>query len=101
MAGVIKSFLGNKVYLKPQGFLDSHNASLIITAKEIKQFENKNIKFVSIDFSKVVSANMNALRFLNDVFESLYKKDIECGIFNVSKHIYQMIMRLDNRFFNL
>ena len=37
--GVIKSFLGNKVYIRPQGFLDASNAALIITPNEIKIFE--------------------------------------------------------------
>ena len=73
--GVVKSFLGNKVYLRPQGFLDSANASLIITPNDIKNFENRKIKYVSIDFSKVISANINAIRFLNDIFETLYKKE--------------------------
>ena len=99
--GVVKSFLGNKVYLRPQGFLDSANASLIITPNDIKNFENRKIKYVSIDFSKVISANINAIRFLNDIFETLYKKEIECSFFNVNKPIYNLALKIHNRFFNI
>ncbi len=73
---VIKNVLGNKIIYKPQGFLDSNCVSEIITPLDINMMEKKNIKCVSIDFSKIISANMNAIRFLNDIFESLYKKDI-------------------------
>jgi len=36
--------------------------------------ERKGVKCVVVDFSKIISANMNAIKFLNDVFEMLYKK---------------------------
>jgi len=99
--GVVKSFLGNKVYIRPQGFLDASNAALIITPNEIKNFEKREIKYISIDFSKIISANINAIRFLNDVFETLYKKDIECSFFNVNKSVYNLALKIDNRFFNI
>jgi len=99
--GVVKSFLGSKVYLRPQGFLDANNASLIITPNDIKSFENRKIKYVSIDFAKVISANINAIRFLNDIFETLYKKDIECSFFNVNKSVYNLVLKIKSRFFNL
>ena len=99
--GVVRSFLGSKVYYRPQGFLDANNASLIITPNDIKNFENRKIKYISIDFSKVISANINAIRFLNDVFEMLYKKDIECCFFNVNKSVYNLILKINNRFFNI
>jgi len=99
--GVVKSFLGPKVYYRPQGFLDSNNAAMIITPNDIKTFENRKIKYVSIDFAKIISANINALRFLNDVFETLYKKEIECSFFNVNKAVYNMALKMTNRFFNI
>jgi len=99
--GVVKSYLGSKVYYRPQGFLDASNASLIITPNDIKSFENKKIKYVSIDFAKVISANINALRFLNDIFESLYKKEIECCFFNVNKSVYNLLLKINNTFFNI
>jgi len=99
--GVVKSYIGSKVYYRPQGFLDANNASLIITPNDIKTFESKNIKYVSIDFTKIISANINAIRFLNDIFESLYKKEIECSFFNVNKNVLNLVMKIDNRFFNI
>lgn len=99
--GVVKSYLGSKVYYRPQGFLDANNASLIITPNDIKSFESRKIKYVSIDFEKVVSANINAIRFLNDIFETLYKKDIECCFFNANKSVYNLALKIENRFFNL
>ena len=99
--GVVRSFLGSKVYYRPQGFLDANNASLIITPNDIKNFENRKIKYISIDFSKIISANINAIRFLDDVFEALYKKDIECCFFNVNKSVYNLILKIKNRFFNI
>ena len=99
--GVIKSFLGSKVYCRPQGFLDAGNASMIITPNDIKAFKNRKIKYISIDFSKVISANINAIRFLNDMFEMLYKKEIECSFFNVNKSIYNLALKIPNRFFNI
>ncbi len=99
--GVVKSYLGAKVYYRPQGFLDANNASLIIMPNDIKNFENRKVKYVSIDFSKVISANINAIRFLNDIFENLYKKDIECSFFNVNKMIYNLALKIKNRFFNI
>jgi len=99
--GVVKSYLGSKVYYRPQGFLDAANAALIITPNDIKNFETRKIKYVSIDFSKVISANINAIRFLNDIFETLYKKDIECSFFNVNKSVYNLALKIDNRFFNI
>jgi len=99
--GVVKSYIGSKVYYRPQGFLDANNASLIITPNDIKTFENRKVKYVSIDFAKVISVNINAIRFLNDVFEMLYKKDIECCIFNANKNVYSLVLKIDNRFFNI
>jgi CheY-specific phosphatase CheX len=99
--GVVKSFMGSKVYYRPQGFLDANNASMIITANDINAFENRGIKYVSIDFSKVISANINAIRFLNDIFETLYKKDIECDIYNLNKNVLNLVLKIDNRFFNI
>ena len=99
--GVIKSFVGSKVYLRPQGFLDANNAAMIITPTDLKLFENKKIKYVSIDFSKIICANMNAVKFLNDIFEKLYKKDIECSVFNLNKHLFNLAMKVKNRFFNI
>ena len=78
--GVLKSYIGKKVLLRPQGFLDSNNASLIITPQDINNFINRKVKYVSIDFSKVISVNIAGIRFLNDIFERLYKKNIECAI---------------------
>ncbi|WP_456479122.1 chemotaxis protein CheX [Nautilia sp.] len=99
--GVVKSFLGPKAYYRPQGFLDANNVRMIITPADLKAFEQKNIKYVSIDFSKIVSANINAVRFLNDVFENLYKKDVECSFFNLNKNVYNLVLKIKNRFFNI
>jgi len=62
--------------------------------------EKKNTKCVAVDFSKIISANMNAIRFLNDIFESLYKKDINCSIFNANNNIYTILNNLENCYFN-
>ncbi len=99
--GVIKSFIGSKVYYRPQGFLDKTNAFSMITSNDIKNFEKKKIKYVSIDFSKIISVNVNAIKFLNDMSEILYKKDIECCFFNMSENIYNLLLKFDNRFFNI
>ena len=45
--GVIKSFLGKKVYYKPQGFLDSSAVSEIITPVDISLIEKKKDKMYS------------------------------------------------------
>jgi len=98
--GVIKNVLGKRAYYKPQGFLDAQAAGEIITPADISYFEKKNIKCICIDFSKIVSANMNAVRFLNDVFEILYKKNIECCIYNANKNVLNVISHLKNYFFH-
>ena len=100
--GVIKSFRGSKLLIKPQGFLDSQMASEIITPPDIQRIENNNIKYVSIDFSKIVSANMNAIRFLNDVFEDLFKKfNLESALFSPNKNVYNVLKNVDNLYFNI
>ncbi|NPA87420.1 MAG: chemotaxis protein CheX [Epsilonproteobacteria bacterium] len=98
--GVIRSFQGKKVYYKPQGFLDAEAVGEIITPADISLFEKKGVKYVSIDFSKIISANMNAIRFMNDIFEMLYKKNIEGCIFNANKNIKTIIGNLKNCFFH-
>jgi len=99
--GVVKSYIGRKAYLRPQGFLDASNAAYIITPQDIKNFQARKIKYVSIDFAKIISANINGIKFLNDVFESLYKQEIECSFFNVNKSVYDLSLKLTNRFFNI
>jgi len=100
--GIIKSFRGNEFLLKPQGFLDSQMASELITPLDIQKIENKNIKYISIDFSKIISANMNAIRFLNDVFENLFKKfNIESAIFSPNKNLFNILKNLDNVYFHI
>ncbi len=100
--GVIKNFRGNKFLIKPQGFLDANAASEYITPIDINKIKNLKIKYISIDFSKIIAANMNALRFLNDIFEELFKKEnIESCIFNPNKNIYQIINNLDDLYFNV
>jgi CheY-specific phosphatase CheX/anti-anti-sigma regulatory factor len=98
---VIKSYIGKKVLIRPQGFLDSNNAGLIITPNDINNFEKRKIKYVSVDFSKIISVNISGIRFLNDIFERLYKKNIECAIFSPNKQVYEISLRLNNRFFNI
>ncbi|GAB6044706.1 hypothetical protein JCM11957_03040 [Caminibacter profundus] len=98
--GVIKVFKGNKVYFKPQGFLDAKIVSEIIMPVDISLMEKKGIKCVIVDFSKIISANMNAIRFLNDVFEMLYKKNIDCTIFNANNNVLNILNNLDSYFFN-
>jgi len=100
--GVIKNFIGNKFLIKPQGFLDSNSVSEFITPLDIGTIRRREIKYLSIDFSKIISANMNAIRFLNDIIENLFKKDnVESCVFNVNKNLYQIISKLDNLFFNI
>ncbi len=99
--GVIKNYTGNKLLIKPQGFLDATAASEYITPIDIGRIKNSGIKYISIDFSKIIAANMNALRFLNDVFEELFKKEnVESCIFNANKNIYQIINNLENLYFH-
>ena len=98
--GVIKSFLGKKVYYKPQGFLDSSAVSEIITPVDISLIEKKKIKCIVVDLEKVVSVNMSAVRFLNDIFENLYKKNVECTIINARRNVYNVFLNLKNCFFH-
>jgi CheY-specific phosphatase CheX/anti-anti-sigma regulatory factor len=98
--GVIKNIKGNKIFYKPQGFLDAAAVSEIITPVDINLMQKRGIKCVAIDFSKIISANMNAIRFLNDVFEMLYKKNIDCAIYNANNNIYNVINNLESCYFN-
>ncbi|EDM24156.1 chemotaxis protein CheX [Caminibacter mediatlanticus] len=97
---ILKNVIGNKIIYKPQGFLDSNYVGEMITPLDINMMEKKNTKCVAVDFSKIISANMNAIRFLNDIFESLYKKDINCSIFNANNNIYTILNNLENCYFN-
>lgn len=101
MAGVVKSFLKGVAYFRPQGFLDANAVSQIITPLDMRNIELKNIKFVSIDMKKIIATNIAAMKFLNDIFEMLYKKNVECSIFNLNKNIYELSVRLESRFFNI
>ncbi|MEO1923554.1 MAG: chemotaxis protein CheX [Nautiliaceae bacterium] len=97
---VVRMFGAKRVYYRPQGFLDSQTVNKIITPADISLMEQKKIKYVSIDFSKIISANMNAIRFLNEICEMLYKKDIESCIFNANKNILNIISNLKDCYFN-
>ncbi len=100
--GVIKNFINNKMLIKPQGFLDANAAAEYITPLDIEKIRKRDIKYISIDFSKVISANMNALRFLNDVLENLFKKEnVESCIFSPNKNVFQIVSNLDNLYFNI
>jgi anti-anti-sigma regulatory factor len=98
--GVIKNIKGNKIFYKPQGFLDAAAVSEIITPVDINLMQKRGIKCVLIDFSKIISTNMNALHFLNDIFENLYKKHIDCVIFNANNNVFNVISHLDTCYFN-
>ncbi|NPA55004.1 MAG: chemotaxis protein CheX [Epsilonproteobacteria bacterium] len=89
------------VILKPQGFLDSNNVNLLITIGDMRIFAQKKIKSIEVVFTNVVSLNLNAARFLNDVFEHFYKNDVECFIVGAKKNIYDIFLRLKDRYFNL
>ncbi len=100
--GVIKNIINNKMLIKPQGFLDANAAGEIITPIDIEKIKKRDIKYISIDFSKIISANMNAIRFLNDILENLFKKEnVESCIFSPNKNINQMLNNLDNLYFNI
>jgi len=96
-----KTFKNSAVLIKPQGFLDSNNVTLIITPVDIRNFENTKIKSVEIICSAVISVNLNAARFLNDVFEQLYKKNIECFIVAPNKNVENVFLKLKEKFFNI
>ena len=96
-----KTFKKGAVILKPQGFLDGNNINLVITPADIKLFQQKKVKIVEILFTNVISVNLNAARFLNDIFEHLYKDNIECFIVNPNKNIKDILLRLSDRFFNI
>ena len=96
-----KTYKSGVVIIKPQGFLDGNNVSLIITPADIKHFKEKRVKSVELVFINVVNLNLNAARFLNEVFEHFYKDDIEVFIVNANKQIRNIFMRLEDRFFNL
>jgi len=99
---VIKSHIGNKLLIKPQGFLDANAASEYITLLDVEKVKSKKIKYISIDFSKIISANINALRFLNDILGDLYKKyDVESAIFSPNKNVYKIIKNLDDLYFHI
>ncbi len=100
--GVIKNIINNKMLIKPQGFLDANMASELITPLDIEKIRKRDIKYLSIDFSKIISANMNAIRFLNDIVENLFKKEnVESCIFSPNKNVYQIVSKLDNLYFNI
>ena len=96
-----KVFKKGAVLLKPQGFLDGNNVNLIITPADMKLFAQKKIKSVEVVFTNVISINLNAARFLNDVFEHFYKEDIECFIVNPNKNVMGVFLKLKDRFFNI
>jgi CheY-specific phosphatase CheX/anti-anti-sigma regulatory factor len=96
-----KTFKKSAVVIKPQGFLDGNNANLIITPQDIKNFEMNKIKSVELIFSSVINVNLNAARFLNDVFEHLYKKNIESFIIAPNKNVESVFLRLKEKFFNI
>ncbi|NPA11657.1 MAG: chemotaxis protein CheX [Epsilonproteobacteria bacterium] len=101
MAGnITRTIQGDKVYMRPQGFLDSDIASNLITPLDLKVFEDKKIQYVSIDLSRTVSANMNAIRFLNDITEKLYKKDITVCLFNANRYVLGVLQKIENCYFN-
>ena len=100
--GVIKNFIGNKLLIKPQGFLDANAASEYITISDIERIKNRDIKYLSIDFSKVIAGNMNAIRFLNDIAADLFKKyNVESCVFNVNKNIFNLFNNLDDLYFHI
>jgi anti-anti-sigma regulatory factor len=96
-----RTYKKGAVLLKPQGFLDGNNVNLVITPADMTLFLQKKIKSVEIVFTNVVSVNLNAVRFLNDVFEHLYKENMECFIVNPSKNIRNVFLKLSDRFFNI
>ena len=100
--GVIKNIRGERLLIKPQGFLDANAASEYITPLDIQKIKNNNIKYISMDFSKVIAANMNALRFLNDICKDLFKKyNVESAIFNPNNNIYQVVKNLKDIYFHI
>jgi len=101
MSSTPKTFRQGAVILKPQGFLDGNNINLVITVADMKLFEQKKIKSVEVVFTNVISINLNAARFLNDVFEHFYKHNVECFIVNPNKTVADIFMRLKDRFFNI
>jgi CheY-specific phosphatase CheX/anti-anti-sigma regulatory factor len=96
-----KTFKKGAVIIKPQGFLDGNNVTLVITPADIKVFMQKKIQSVEVVFSNVININLNAARFLNDVFEHFYKENIECFIVNGNKNVVNVFLKLKDRFFNL
>ena len=96
-----RTFKKEAVLLKPQGFLDGNNINLVITIADMKMFEQKKIKSVEVVFTNVISINLNAARFLNDVFEHFYKNNMECFIVNPNKNVAEIFLRLTDRFFNI
>jgi CheY-specific phosphatase CheX/anti-anti-sigma regulatory factor len=96
-----KTFKKSAVIIKPQGFLDGNNANLIITPQDVIFFERKSIKAVELIFSSVINVNLNAVRFLNDVFENLYKKNIESFIIDPNKNVKNVFLKLNKKFFNI
>ena len=96
-----KTFKKGAVILRPQGFLDGNNINLLITPNDIKNFKQKKIKSIEISFAKVVNINLNAARFLNDVFEEFYKDEVECFVVEPNKNIREIFLKLNDRFFNI
>ena len=96
-----KTYKNGAVIIKPQGFLDGNNVNLIITMADKNQFMQKKISSIEIVFSNVLSINLNAARFLNDIFEYFYKHNIECFIVNPNKSVREIFLRLTDRYFNV
>jgi CheY-specific phosphatase CheX/anti-anti-sigma regulatory factor len=98
---MIKTFQQGVAIIKPQGFLDGDNARNVITPADINSYKQKNIRQLGLDLSQVVSINLNAIRFLNDIFHSLYSENIESFIVAPNSMVYSIIIRVDDRYFSI
>lgn len=97
----MRSFKNGVAVVKPQGFLDGENIRNVITPTDLKVYKEKKITALEINLKHVVSLNLNAVRFLNDIFKGLYKDNVDCFFVSPNEGILEIIQKLDDRFFNI
>jgi CheY-specific phosphatase CheX/anti-anti-sigma regulatory factor len=98
---LLKTFQQGVAIIKPQGFLDGDNARNIITPADMNGYKQRKIFKLEVNLSQVVSINLNAIRFLNDIFRSLYSDNIESFIVAPNSLVLSIITRVDDRYFSI
>ena len=98
---MLKTFQQGTAIIKPQGFLDGDNTRVLITPADMNAYKQRKITKLEMNLSQVISINLNSIRFLNDIFKSLYKDSIESFIVAPNKLVMDIITRIDDRYFSI